>query len=60
MSDYRAVRIVSTQATAPPRAPHPPVQRPSEHSYALIVALLTLVTTAVAFYDLYLLATSQG
>ena len=58
MSDYPSVRVTSSQATALPRAPRRKAGTQGEHSYALVVAFLTLASTAIAFFDLYLLATS--
>ena len=60
MSDYRSVTVLSSQATALPRAPRRKARKQSEHSYALVVAVLTLASTAIAFLDLYLLATSAS
>jgi hypothetical protein len=60
VSHLRSVRVTSSQATAPPRASRRPAQQHGQHSYALVVAFLTLASTATAFYDLYLLASSAN
>jgi hypothetical protein len=60
MSDHRSVRVVSKPVTPVPRARQRRSMGPNEQSYALIVGVLSLATTAIAFYDLYLLATNAG
>jgi hypothetical protein len=60
VSDYPSVKIVSKPGTPVPRGRQRRSSGPNESSYALIVAILSLATTAIAFYDLYLLATNAG
>jgi hypothetical protein len=60
MTDHRSVRVVSKPTNPVPRARQSQSSGPSQQSYALIVGVLSLATTAIAFYDLYLLATNAG
>jgi hypothetical protein len=60
VSDYRSVRVTSSQATGLPRAPRGKAETQNERSYALVVASLTLASTTIALFDLYLLAASAN
>jgi hypothetical protein len=60
VSDYRSVRVVSKPIAPTPRGRQRQSRGPNDQSYALIVSLLSLATTGIAFYDLYLLATNAG
>lgn len=59
MSDYGSVRVTSNHATPLPRAPRHAAGTQG-HSYALVVAFLTVASTAIACFDLYLLASSAS
>ena len=60
MSDYRSVKVTASQARGLPRAPRGKAGTQNERSYALVVSSLTLATTTIALFDLYLLAANAG
>jgi hypothetical protein len=58
MSGSPEVRLIrpATPTHLPPPMPKPPARERSERTSALIVIMLTLACTALAFYDMFLLA----